>query len=142
MKNVFFAGLALLMMVAGLSVEASSFKKVAKSAVAPKVEVYYFHFTRRCPTCMAVESEAKKAVEALYPAQVKSGQVVFASINLDDASSKAAASKCKASGQSLLVVSGKNRVDLTSKGFMYAKSAPEKLKDAIGSAINPMLSSK
>ena len=125
--------------VAGFLADAKSAKRDAKAKVGPKVEVYYFHFTRRCPTCMAVESESKKAVEALYPEQVKSGMVTFASINLDDKSSKAAARKCKASGQSLLVVSGSKRADLTSKGFMYAKSNPEKLKEALGKAIGEVL---
>ncbi|WP_320053834.1 nitrophenyl compound nitroreductase subunit ArsF family protein [uncultured Acetobacteroides sp.] len=139
MKHLFLLSLALMLAVAGFSADAKSAKKEAKATVNPKVEVYYFHFTRRCPTCLAVESESKKAVEALYPAQVKSGQVTFTSINLDDASSKAAASKCKAEGQSLLVVSGSKRADLTSKGFMYAKSNPEKLKVALGKAIEEVL---
>jgi hypothetical protein len=139
MKHFLLFGFALLLLAAGFSVNAKSANKDAKVKVSPKVEVYYFHFTRRCPTCMAVESESKKAVEALYPEQVKSGQITFTSINLDDESSKVAASRCKASGQSLLVISGSKRVDLTSKGFMYARTSPEKLKEALEKAIGEVL---
>lgn len=103
------------------------------------VEVFYFHFTRRCITCNAVESESKKAIESLFADQIKSGKVVFKSINLDDDSSKSDAEKCGVSGQSLLVVSGDKKVDLTSIGFMNAKSKPEKLKDELQKAINSML---
>ncbi|HML86494.1 MAG TPA: nitrophenyl compound nitroreductase subunit ArsF family protein, partial [Bacteroidales bacterium] len=56
-----------------------------------KVEVYYFHYTRRCATCQAVESEAKKDLDALYPALVKAGTIVFKSINLDEDGSTAIA---------------------------------------------------
>lgn len=27
-----------------------------------KMEVYYFHNTRRCPTCMAIEKDTKKCL--------------------------------------------------------------------------------
>jgi len=109
---------------------------------ADKVEVYYFHFTRRCVTCQAVEDESKKAVELLYPDQVKKGTVTFKAINLDDESSKPVAERFKVSGQSLLIISGEARIDLTSEGFMYARSNPDKLKEEIKKAIDPLLTGK
>ncbi len=93
-------------------------------------------------TCNAVESESKKALENLYSEQEKKGTITFKGINLDDKSSEFAAKKCQASGQSLLIMSGKKRVDLTSQGFMYAKSNPDKLKQEIKKAIDPLLTSK
>ena len=36
-----------------------------------KIEVYYFHFTRRCMTYQNVEKVSKNAVETLYPEKVK-----------------------------------------------------------------------
>ena len=58
-----------------------------------KVEVYYFHYTRRCVTCQAVETETQKSILALYPLQAKKGLITFKSINLDDKSSEAIAAK-------------------------------------------------
>jgi len=115
--------------------------KANKSSVssASKVEVYYFHFTRRCVTCQAVETESKKAIQALYPTQVKQGKVRFTQVNLDNEGSAAIAKKCEVSGQTLLVVSGGKRVDLTDKGFMYAKSSPYKLKAELKKVIDPLL---
>ena len=49
------------------------------------------------------------------------------------------AEKCKAEGQSLLIISGNKRLDLTDTGFMYAKSNPEKLKTELKKAIDPLL---
>jgi hypothetical protein len=117
-------------------------KEEAKSSVAQRVDVYYFHSTRRCVTCNAVEAEAKKALETLYPEQLKNGTISFASINLDEAENKPLAQKCKAAGTALIVISGEKRTDLTSQGFMNARSNPDKLKEEIKKAIDPLLASK
>jgi len=108
-------------------------------AKAAKVEVYYFHFTRRCMTCNAVENESKVAIAALYPTQSKKGLITFKAVNLDEKTSEALAKKCKAEGQALLVISGNKRFDLTEQGFMYAKSNPEKLKAELKKTIDAML---
>lgn len=140
MKKLILLSFALVMLLGGISCNAQGAKKQeAKSVTAGNVEVYYFHFTRRCMTCNAVEVESKKAVAALYPKLVKSGKITFKAINLDDASSKAAAEKCGAEGQSLLVIGGGKRIDLTSQGFMYAISNTEKLKSELKKAIDPLL---
>ncbi len=104
-----------------------------------KVEVYYFHFTRRCVTCQAVETETLKSIQQLYPEQFKKGLITFKSLNLDEKTSEALAQKCKAEGQALLVISTSKRVDLTEQGFMYAKSQPEKLKEELNKVIQPLL---
>ncbi len=106
---------------------------------AAKIEVYYFHYTRRCVTCQAVETESQKIISALYAKELKEGKIKFTSVNLDEKSNNALADKCKAEGQALLVISGKNRIDLTDEGFMYATSKQEKLKAALKKAIDPLL---
>jgi hypothetical protein len=140
MKNLMVLSFALLLILGGISCNAQGSKKLeAKVVASSQIEVYYFHFTRRCMTCNAVETESKKAVEAMYPKLVKSGKITFKAINLDDTSSKAAAEKCRAEGQSLLVIGGGKRIDLTSQGFMYAISNPEKLKAELKKAIDPLI---
>lgn len=100
-----------------------------------KVDVYYFHFTRRCQTCLNVERVAKEAVETLYPEQVKKGQINFQSINLDEKEGANLGKKCKVEGQTLIVICGDKRIDLTDKGFLYANGNPDKLKEEIKKAI-------
>lgn len=140
MKKLLLLSFALIMMLGGISCNAQGAKKQeTKAGASGKVEVYYFHFTRRCMTCNAVETESKKAVEAMYPKLVKSGKITFKAINLDDATSKTAAEKCGAEGQSLLVIGGGKRIDLTSQGFMYAINNPDKLKAELKKAIDPLI---
>ncbi|HJV79151.1 MAG TPA: nitrophenyl compound nitroreductase subunit ArsF family protein [Paludibacter sp.] len=109
---------------------------VSKSA---KVEVYYFHFTRRCVTCQAVETKTQAAIATLYPVQAKKGLITFKAVNLDEKTSEALAKKCNAEGQALLVISGGKRVDLTEQGFMYAKSNPDKLKAELKKVIDALI---
>ena len=74
-----------------------------KEVISPdKVEVYYFHFSRRCATCQAVEDESEKALKDLYPEKVKSGEVIFLSVNLEEESNDALAEDLKISGQTLI----------------------------------------
>ena len=116
---------------------AANKKKQTVISKSAKVEVYYFHFTRRCMTCNAVESESKAAITALYPTQAKKGLITFKAVNLDKKTSEALAKKCNAEGQALLVISGGKRVDLTEQGFMYAKSSPLRLKAELKKTIDP-----
>jgi hypothetical protein len=143
MKRILMMSFALFMILESFTCNAQNNKKqnITRS-ITPKIEVYYFHFTRRCMTCMAVESESRKIIQSLYPAQFKKGIITFSSVNLDEENSEFIAKKCQASGQSLLIIKGKKRIDLTSEGFMYAKSNPDKLKQKIKKTIDPLLASK
>lgn len=124
------------------SISCSAKDNTAAAAASNKVEVYYFHYTRRCMTCNTVESETKKALSELYPAQMQSGAITFKSVNLDEDASKALADKCQASGQNLLVVSGTSRTDLTNQAFMNAVNDPGKLKAEIKKTIDPLIKAK
>ena len=136
MKQLVMFGLALMMTLGGLSCNAQDKKNAdAQVEVSNKVEVYYFHFTRRCHTCESVERNAKLAFESLYADKIKAGDYSFKGINLDDACSKAIAEKLAVGGQSLLIVCGGNKVDITSQGFMNAQNL-EKMKEEIKKAVD------
>jgi len=142
MKKIISVSALVLIIVSVFSFSASCQKARAIKTVvtnSTKVEVYYFHFTRRCATCQAVETESKKAIAALYPAQSKKGLITFKSVNLDEKGTETLAKKCNAEGQALLVIKGNKRNDLTDKGFMYALNNPEKLKVELKKAIDPLL---
>lgn len=97
--------------------------------------VYYFHYTRRCKTCNEVESQTQEALQELYPQQMKAGKITFASINLEEKDGKATADKVGAKGQALLIVKGKESIDITDKAFMYVTTSPAKLKQELEKAI-------
>jgi hypothetical protein len=139
MKSITMFSFALVMLLGSFSCSAQTNKKAdVKSTVAVKVEVYYFHFTRRCNTCESVESNAKLAVESLYADKVKTGEYTFKGINLDDESSKAIAEKLGVGGQTLLIVYGDKKIDITDKGFMNAHDL-EKMKEEIKKAVEQAL---
>ncbi len=104
-----------------------------------KIEAYYFHFTARCVTCKTIEAKAKENLETLYPNQFKQGLITFQSINLEEASSKPLAERLGVSGQTLLIVRGDQKVNLTNEGFMYAVVKPEKFKEIINEKVDGLM---
>ena len=102
-----------------------------------KTKVYYFHNTRRCQTCMAIEKETKKVLEEQAYSQAKeNGDLVFESYNAEDAANKKLVKQLGVTGSALIVVKGDEKIDLTSKGFMYGLKQPEKLREALREALN------
>lgn len=109
------------------------------TAIAAKVEVYYFHYTRRCGTCKSVEQVTKDALNEFYGDKVKKGEITFQSVNIEEKDGEAIANKMKVAGQALIFVFNGKQVDLTDTGFMYAISNPDKLKSEIKKTIDPAL---
>lgn len=131
--------MALALLLPVIACNAQTNKEPVKLPSPGKVEAYYFHFTNRCITCKTVESEAKLNIETLYPEQVKQGLVSFQSINLDESSSKDIAKKLQVSGQTLLIVKGDQKINITNEGFMYAVSQPEKFKAVIKEKVDRLM---
>jgi hypothetical protein len=104
-----------------------------------EVEVYYFHMTTRCVTCKTVEAEARKNVEVLYANQVKSGKISFTALNLEEATGKSMGEKLGVNSQTLLIVKGDQKINITNEGFLYAVSQPLKFTEVMKSKIDPLL---
>lgn len=103
------------------------------------VMVYYFHYTRRCATCNAVEDVTRLALKEYYEEKMKDGDIAFQSINIEEKEGEATANKLEIAGQALVIVKGDQLTDLTEKGFLYAVSEPEKLKAEVKIAIDAAL---
>jgi hypothetical protein len=139
MKKTALLATILLITLSSISCNSQSNNKaVAQKVGSSNVNVYYFHFTRRCATCLAVEENARKAVEALYPIEVKAGTYSFTSLNLDEANTKVVADKLSIGGQSLLVVRGDKKIDMTSAAWLNAHDL-DKMKVEIKSAVDKVL---
>lgn len=115
------------------SLSAQTTAKVQKEDKAI-VEVYYFHLNNRCATCKAVESEARQDINELFGKDVS-----FAAYNLDEKEGEAKGKELGVNSQTLLVVKGDNKIDLTNEGFMYARTNPDKFKEIIEEKIKPLL---
>ena len=110
-----------------------------KKEITSTVRGYYFHGTRRCTTCKAVEEVTKEILNDYYATELADKTISFESINLDEEDSKVLASTLKVSGQTLLFVSDIDTVNLTNQAFMNAVSNPLKLSEFITDEIDKML---
>ena len=117
----------------------SSEEQKSVAADTEELQVYYFHFTRRCATCNAVENETMAALEMYYADQVKEGSIAFTSLNLEEEDGKKMAAQLKVSGQTLLLVKGDQMVNLTNEGFMNARTNSGKFHEILKSSIDKML---
>jgi hypothetical protein len=133
--------IALLLFVPVIACTSQPSNKQAKASDnnSDKIEAYYFHFTARCTTCRTIEARAKENLESLYPNQFKKGLMTFQSLNLEETPNKNLADKLGVSGQTLLIVKGNKKINLTNEGFMYAVVKPEKFKEIINEKVDGLL---
>lgn len=106
----------------------------AENQKSSNVKAYYFHATRRCATCQAVETVSKEAIKEYY-----GDKVTFESINREEEKDNPLVKKYKISGQTLLIINGDKKVDLTNEAFLNARTNPDKFKSKLKSAIDAML---
>mgnify|MGYP000978081332 CR=1 FL=1 len=97
------------------------------------VEVYYFHGTRRCDTCNAVEKVASEALKQYF-----GDQLVLKSVNREDDKNNALVKKYKIAGQALIIVKDGKKIDLTNMAFMNAERSPFRLKAKIKETIDKL----
>lgn len=134
MKKIHLLSISIVLLISSFMCSAQTAKKGTIPSVANKVEAYYFHNAARCVTCKTVEAETKADLENLY-----GGQVSFKSLNLEDAATKPIADKLQVSGQTLLLVKGDQKINLTNEGFMYARTNPLKFKKIIKEKVDKLL---
>lgn len=132
--KLFFVALIVTGIHASCSSQNSADQNKETSVSEDEVTVYYSHFKRRCVTCVAVENVSKEAVAELY-----NGAVSFKTINLDEPAGKEEGERLGISGQSLLIIKGDTKTDLTAEGFMNAVTKPEELKKILQEKIDPMI---
>lgn len=131
-KTVLIALLAFTVTLAGCgqTTEASG-NQTTDSA---NISVYYFHFNSRCATCRAIESEAKTAVGDFL-----NDDIGFTAYNLDEKAGEAKGKELGVSGQTLLIMKGDKKIDLTREGFLYARTNPEKFRQVLNENIKSLL---
>jgi hypothetical protein len=139
MKNLILAGFMMLVFSASSCNAQTEKKQTLSSASGNDVEVYYFHRTARCVTCKTVEAEARKNIETLYPGEVKKGKISFTSLNLEEATGKTIGDRLGVNSQTLLIVKGDQKINITNEGFLYAVGKPDKFKEIIKEKVDPLM---
>ncbi len=55
----------------------------ANSSPQRKLIAYYFHITQRCATCLAIERQAKQAIQSAFPEELKAKRVEWRPVNVE-----------------------------------------------------------
>lgn len=106
-------------------------KSTTTNIDASKVSVVYFHATRRCATCEAVEKITKATLAKYFD-----NSVPFHSVNREE--EKDIAQKYGVEWQTLLIMKGDQVKNITNEAFLNARTKPEKLEALIKSTIESM----
>jgi len=105
------------------------------------VQVYLFHSTRRCSTCIAIGQYAGETVNEFYQEELKNGKIEFREINIDLPENKALAEKFQASGSSLYInsiIDGKD--DITEDANVWRLTGDEaKFKNYLKQKLDNLL---
>jgi hypothetical protein len=112
-------------------------------AATPKVEVYYFHPTERCPIDESIEVNIGKVMKTDFAKEIRNGIIRFQVLNTDDPLNAKVVSKFDINAQALYIVKivkGKEiKTDLTTFAFDSSLNNAQKfkgrLKDEIESAL-------
>ncbi len=94
--------------VSGPNTDAAPAKKTINTAnmsvalaSADKVEVFVFHRTQRCISCITMGKFAEKTVVERFGKELQDGRIEFREINVDDPQNEALSAKFHAAGSSL-----------------------------------------
>ena len=119
----------------------SEYQVSSAEAVADKVQVFLFHTTHRCSSCIAIGRLAGETVKERFSDELKSGRIEFAEINIDFPENKDLAKKFRASGSSLFINSIYNNQDHIKHNTMVWRliNNPDKFKDYLEGEINILL---
>lgn len=104
-----------------------------------KVEVYYFHYTRRCKTCNTVEKVTNDYIVSLNNRKLIEKAIFFQPLNLDEEKNDSIADKLSVSQQALVIVYGEKKVDLTNDAFLNAVDAPMTLRNKIKESVETIV---
>lgn len=139
MRKLFLVSFLMITLVGITCNSQTNQKSVSAVSTNGDVEVYYFHMITRCVTCKTVEAEARRNIEMLYPDQLKAGKISFVALNLEEATGKSMGEKLGVNSQTLLIVKGDQKINITNEGFLYAVSQPQKFSELMKSKIDPLI---
>ena len=113
----------------------------AEQAGKPKVEVYYFHATMRCPTCLAVEEQTRKTLDDNFAEDLKSGTIQLKVLNLEEKENKAMTEKFEIGWSSLILYlpESEKSINLTEDAFANARTHPEDFRKELQEKIKELL---
>ena len=132
--------ISFLLFVTGLT---DGFSQLKSTTLKPRVEVYYFHPTERCPIDQSIEDNTRRLMQSSFAKEIKNGTIKFQIINTDDKSQAKTVARFDINAQALFVVKlsdGKeNKNDLTHFAFSNGLSNPSRFKSGLKDEIEKSL---
>jgi hypothetical protein len=120
--------------------------EVRETKPAEKVQVYVFHSTNRCYSCVTMGQYAKATIEEFFQPELRDGKIEFKEINVDLPANKEVATKFKAVGSSLFlnaIIDGKDNIEeeaqawrLLSNEQNFRNYLSDKLKGMLGKSVS------
>ena len=115
-----------------------------KSTANPHLDIYYFHATHRCPTCLKIEANARKTIETYFAEEVLNGTIIIHMLNFEEPENAALFNKFELYSSSLVLdaidKNGKEKtMNLTDFAFTNAYDEDkfiQELKSAIDKQLN------
>ena len=122
---------------------ATGFSQTKSSTLKPRVEVYYFHPTERCPIDQSIEDNTRRLMQSSFAKEIKDGTIKFQVINTDDKSQAKIFARFEINAQALYVVTQTNGMeyknDLTHFAFSNGLSNPSRFKSGLKDEIEKAL---
>jgi len=114
-----------------------------KTASTPKVEVYYFYPSERCPIDLTIEENTRATMQSGFSKEIKDGTIKFQVLNTDDKANSKTVGRFDINAQALYIVKhdkGKEIINnLTDFAFSCSQNNPAKfkarLKDEVETAL-------
>jgi hypothetical protein len=107
------------------------------------IDVYYFHRTDRCATCLSIEENTKNTLDTYFAEELKDGTISFYSICYEGDEDKAAIDKYKVDAPALYLTKVKKgketHKDVTEYAFDNSLHHADKFKDGLRERINALL---
>lgn len=103
--SVLFLLLAVSLLVAGCTTQGNNSGNPGKtiSTSVEKVEIYHFHATRQCYSCITLGEYAEETVNTYFAPERASGRVVFGHVNANLPENKALVERYGPTGSSLFI---------------------------------------
>lgn len=108
-----------------------------------KLDVYYFHRTQRCQTCLSIEENTKITLEQYFADELKDGTITFYIIDYEGDTDKELIEKYEADAPALYLTKVKKgkeiNKDLTDFAFDNSLHNADKYKEGLQKKINELL---
>ncbi|MCF8369472.1 MAG: nitrophenyl compound nitroreductase subunit ArsF family protein [Bacteroidales bacterium] len=108
-----------------------------------QMDIYYFHRTQRCQTCLSIEENINKTLNTQFADEVAGGKIVLHSLDYQGEAENEFVTKYNIDGPTLLLVKTKKEKetvkDLTDFAFENSLHQGEKFREGLESKINEFL---